>query len=226
MKKSFVQFACFFVATTVASIATLHAQSTSTRNNILKVSALSPVFGHASLHYERIINKNNSVELTGRFIGVGTNEMVGYVNSSTVNRDAKGKGIGVAYKYTANVSVETFGFSPDKISTGFYLKPSIEVGTYSENHMLNRYDVAFLFEYIPIFSVEPMSRHRTVNYSTFLVALGNQTVLFDRVTLDMNVGLGIAPNGPNSGGIQQKNFGTRRFSIATATADIRFGYKF
>ena len=226
MKKSFVQFVCFFVAITMASIATLHAQSTSTRNNILKISALSPAFGHTSLHYERILNKNNSFELTGRFIGAGTNENIGYIDGKFVNRDAEGQGIGVAYKYTTNVDVEVFGFAPDKISTGFYLKPSIEAGTYSENYVVDSYGVNLFFNFIPTITFDSQKKHRTVNYAAFLVALGNQTVLFDRFTVDMNVGLGVSSNGPNSGGTRQHNFGTRRLGNVAATADIRVGYKF
>lgn len=192
------------------------------RKNALKLSFLGMLYGHTSLHYERLMMPGQSLEISGRIIGMGKNRRLNF-GFDDEKRSPKGIGLAVGYKFIKTPSVYKKGMRQTHMMRGAYLKPTIEAGYYAENYITD--------EGGETGTGDRIVKRRDVGYYALMLGLGKQSVFGNRFVVDFNVGIGVA--GDNADGNYNKyvhqNFGHIRFGEGIGLAlssGLRLGFLF
>jgi hypothetical protein len=181
----------------------------------IKFNFLAPLGGYTQLSYERNIKPGRSYEISLGIIGLGLRqkrEDVDYnynpneFSTSTRRefyRGAAGAFIGAGYKF---IKLPNFVRSGDKYShilQGFYAKPEILLGIYSQN------------QYNTSRSGQNTEERESVVLGAFVINLGKQWVLGESFLLDLYGGMGYALDSQDNSNFFN-NYGGNHFGLQVA----------
>ena len=160
------------------------ANYTDNRKHALKVGFLSPLNGYLPITYERNLGMGKAVEFTLGIIGAGKNEVIGTEQMSNgeyrdVKRDAAGVHIAAGYKLNKLPTYFNRGVRMSHIMQGFYVRPTVNLGYYSDNAIA----------YKP---GGQETEKRNVTFGALTIDLGQQWVFANRFALDLYIGFGYA----------------------------------
>lgn len=148
-------------------------------NNVLKLNPFSTILGFTQITYERNISENRNIELGLGLIGLGY-DIFGV--------DAKGFNIRAGYKFMLSKN-------SNNIFKGFYVKPEIFFASYNKRFdtipFLSGLEFHYMGRWEPSPEEEEVGYYRTMNTLSLLANIGYQWVLWKRVTIDWNFGLGV-----------------------------------
>jgi hypothetical protein len=157
----------------------------------IKLNFFSPQLGYFQVSYEKNLQPGRSYELDLSLLGVGRNLAIGSVYESgtytTAKRNAFGVAVGGGYKFNKMPNYISRGSRYTHIMQGAYVKPSFNLGLYTENYI--NYSLNYNIQ-----------KKRTVVYSSLSIDLGKQYIFGDKFLLDVVGGIGYMVDSKKSDG--------------------------
>lgn len=148
-------------------------------NNVLKLNPFSTILGFTQITYERNISENRNIELGLGLIGLGYDFF---------RVESKGINIRAGYKFMLSKN-------SNNIFKGFYVKPEIFFASYNKRFdtvpFLSGLEFHYMGSWEPSPEVKEKGYYRTMNTLSLFANIGYQWVLWKRVTIDWNFGLGV-----------------------------------
>lgn len=180
MKKTILLFFVLVFIGAIAMAQELNKDSNPKKeslNNVLKLNPFSTILGFTQITYERNISENRNIELGVGLIGLGY-DIFGV--------DAKGFNIRAGYKFMLSKN-------SNNIFKGFYVKPEIFFASYNKRFDTIPFLSGLNFNFIKKSSSEEEIKpyYRSMNTLSLLANIGYQWVLWKRLTIDLNLGLGV-----------------------------------
>ncbi|MFP5040386.1 hypothetical protein [Parasediminibacterium sp. JCM 36343] len=169
----------------------------------LKIDLYGPFRGYTQISYEVVTQEGRGYELSLGLIGVGTDKLMEYSDTSsrfsTTRKNQIGLFLAVGYKFS-KLPILLFGHTqPTHILQGAYAKPTLYVGRYSENR------VAFKGN-----NVYQLEKPNTT-FACLQMEFGKQWVIANKGLIDFYWGLGY--------GIDNKTYySTSYFEYITTSA--------
>ena len=157
--------------------------------NAIKINFLAPLLGYSQFSFERSLKPGRSYELTLGIIGLGKRQEArdyysysenGNGTSNSYYRGAAGVFVGAGYKFLTLPNFIRNGDKYSHILQGWYAKPEIMLGTYSQNN-----------------NDRQISKKETVAMGSFIINVGKQWVLGESFLIDLYTGLGYALDNQN-----------------------------
>jgi len=170
--------------------------------NALKFNFLAPLMGYTQLSFERSLKPGRSYELTLGIIGLGKRQklyryynydMNGNYYTTTKYREAAGVFLGAGYKFLTLPNFIRNGDKYSHILQGWYAKPEIMLGAYSQNNFKNQ-----------------LEEKETVTMGSFIINIGKQWVLGELFLIDLYAGLGYALDNQ---GYEYNNYNGNHFAL-------------
>ncbi|MXV49471.1 hypothetical protein GS399_00685 [Pedobacter sp. HMF7647] len=160
----------------------------------IKINFLSPLLGYTQLNFEHSIRPGRSYEIGLGIIGLGKQEKIEYYDpatnsSQTIHKNAAGVYLNGGYKFMRLPDFVRGGTKYTHVLQGFYAKPEIISGVYSQNV------IAYLNKDATS-SIGPTKE--TVAFGGLILNLGKQWILGELLTLDIYGGVGYAIDNQDS----------------------------
>jgi hypothetical protein len=150
-------------------------------NKALKINFFAPLYGYFEAGFEKSVSFGKSYELSMGVIGAGKSSYIAYYAGQLgdVKRNPFGFFINGGYKFGKLPDFLIFGKSrASHIMQGTYAKPSIYLGYYKENTIVEKAN-----------SVYEVGDQK-VTFGALQLEIGRQWVLGDKLVLDFYSGLG------------------------------------
>ena len=149
---------------------------------LIKVNFFSPLYGYTEIAYEKSIGVGRSVEFSIGGIGLGKSSILTWYNGSLdeeVRMKPRGFFVSGGYKFNKLPDFILFGKTRmSHLMQGTYLKPTLYLGHYSENYLLQKQN-------------NDNEIHRQqVSFGALQLEIGKQWVFADKVALNIYWGLG------------------------------------
>ncbi len=147
----------------------------------IKIDFLSPLLGHTEISFEKGIKPGRSMEFSLGLIGLGKNHEIYYYGSVSgfqdYRRSGRGGYVAAGYKFSKLPDFINRNIRYTHVMQGFYVKPSVYAGTYSENVVSEK-------------NGQVVVDRRSVVFGALMLDFGKQWVMGDRFLLDIHYGFG------------------------------------
>jgi hypothetical protein len=160
---------------------------------LIKLNAVSPLFGHTQFGIEKQISKNNSIEFSFSFIGAGVSSRAPIsINNYPEfrpylinDKNQYGFSFGAGYRVYLNREIKGNNKTAPFLG-GFYLKPSIYLGGFSYDEYNIRLN-SFLF-----------AERKNVLFAALMLEPGLQLSVTKNFYFDIHAGVGYSFDNLNS----------------------------
>ncbi|RYY54517.1 MAG: hypothetical protein EOO05_20220 [Chitinophagaceae bacterium] len=149
---------------------------------VIKVNFFSPLYGYTEIGYEKSLAVGRSIEFSVGGIGLGKSSVLSFYNGN-INEEVryKPRGFFVTGGYKFNKLPDFILFGRTRMShlmQGTYLKPTLYLGHYSENYLLQKQNN----------SSEVLRQQ--VSFGALQLEFGKQWIFGEKVALNIYWGLG------------------------------------
>lgn len=146
----------------------------------IKINFLSPLLGYTQFGFEKSTGVGKSYELTMAIIGAGKNQTLDfYTYPQAQKRDQFGIAFGAGYKFN---KLPDFLFGRTRFThlmQGAYAKPTLYLGNYSENVVVDKG------------TGQQVVERQNITFGAVQLELGKQWVFGEKFLLDLYWGFGI-----------------------------------
>ena len=181
------------------------------KKRAIKMNFISPLMGYTQLAYEQNLKPGRSYEVSIGIIGLGRNQVQeeGYWDGSSYKEDQAGLFGSFGYKFIRIPDFTTNNQKYGHILQGFYVKPEIMIGPFSNNGY--DYDTKNVIK-------------RKTTFGAALVNIGKQWIFSDSFLIDLYGGVGYAfKNRPDTNN-DFFNYNGRLYGVVTGTEDADFAF--
>jgi hypothetical protein len=153
------------------------------KRQAIKVNFISPLLGHTMISYEKSPKLGQSYEVSLSIIGAGKNRELDYYfdggNFTEKNRSQGGVGVGFGYKFIKLPNFQSGNLRYTHIMQGTYAKPTVYLGTFKENIVMQKANSQAVIE------------RKNITFGAVQLEFGRQWVLGSSFVLDLYSGLGL-----------------------------------
>lgn len=179
------------------------------KKRAVKMNFLSPLMGYTQLAYEQNLKPGRSYEVSLGIIGLGRNQELTYWDGMEKKEDQSGVFGSFGYKFIRVPDFTTNNQKYGHILQGFYVKPELMVGHFSNNGY--NYDSQTVIK-------------RKTTFGAALVNIGKQWVFSDVFVIDLYGGVGYALKNRSDNNTDYYDYNGRLYGAITGTDDADFAF--
>ena len=179
------------------------------KKRAVKMNFLSPLMGYTQLAYEQNLKPGRSYEVSLGIIGLGRNQELSYWDGTVKKEDQSGVFGSFGYKFIRVPDFTTNNQKYGHILQGFYVKPEIMIGHFSNNGY--NYDTQTVLK-------------RKTTFGAALINIGKQWVFSDAFVIDLYGGVGYALKNRSDNNSDYYDYNGRLYGAITGTDDADFAF--
>lgn len=179
------------------------------KKRAVKMNFLSPLMGYTQLAYEQNLKPGRSYEVSLGIIGLGRNQELSYWDGTVKKEDQSGVFGSFGYKFIRVPDFTTNNQKYGHILQGFYVKPEIMIGHFSNNGY--NYNTQTVLK-------------RKTTFGAALINIGKQWVFSDAFVIDLYGGVGYALKNRSDNNSDYYDYNGRLYGAITGTDDADFAF--
>lgn len=152
-------------------------------SKLIKINFFSPLYGYTEIGYEKSLGVGRALEFSVGGIGIGKSTILTtYVGNINEEVRYKPRGVFVSGGYKFNKLPDFILFGKTRMShlmQGTYLKPTLYLGHYSENYLLQKMN-----------NSDAEVHRQQVSFGALQLEVGKQWIFARKVALNLYWGLG------------------------------------